>query len=127
LSKKNFKKSVFCPNGQTGQLLTVSQFFNIGSCHEINILRQIKTMILVQITSPVLPGKKTKAKLEKLIKAVVLEVAKDDVCNIYFYNDGKDFYGQVNFQILVMDSGKNELDDLRNEIYTQLLTMLIGK
>ena len=80
-------------------------------------------MIKVQITTPVLPGKRTKTKLEKVIKAV----AKDDNCQIQFFNEGRDFYGQKHFKILVMDGGLNELDDLRNEMLTEILTMLIGK
>ena len=80
-------------------------------------------MIDVQITTPVLPGSRMKTKLEKTIKAVV----KDEVCNINFYLEGKDFYGQTNFQILVMDASKHELDDLRNKILAEILTMLIGK
>ena len=84
-------------------------------------------MIQVQITTPILPGKTTKAKLEKVIRKVVLDSAKDDVCNINFYQDGKDIYGQVNFGMLVMDAGRHELTELRNEIFTQILTTLIGK
>ncbi len=64
-----------------------------------------------------------KAKLEKTIKAV----EKDDVYNINFYQEGRDFYGQTNFQILVMDASRRELNDLRNEILAALLTLLIGK
>lgn len=80
-------------------------------------------MIQVQITSPVLPGKRMKTKLENLIK----KVTKDDNCKIQFFNDAWDFYGHVNFQILVMDQALHELVDLRNEILTEILTMLIGK
>ena len=79
-------------------------------------------MIKVQITTPVMPGKTIKTKLEKVIKAV----AKDDNCQIQFFNEGKDFYGQLNFQILVMDGGLHELNDLRNEMLTEILTVLIG-
>ena len=69
-----------------------------------------------------MPGKTIKTKLEKVIKAV----AKDDNCQIQFFNEGKDFYGQLNFQILVMDGGLHELNDLRNEMLTEILTVLNG-
>jgi hypothetical protein len=115
------------PERTTDTLVVCVAIFNGDSHHNINNLGQTKTMIHVQITTPVLPGKRAKAKFEKLIKEVVLKATKDDVCNISFYQDGKDIYGLTNFGMLVMDSGRNELDDLRNEIYTQILTMLIAK
>jgi hypothetical protein len=80
-------------------------------------------MIKVQITAPVLPGKRMKTKLEKLIRLTV----KEKNCQIQFFQEGRDFYGQENFQIMVVDGGLNELVDLRNEILTAILQMLIGK
>jgi hypothetical protein len=80
-------------------------------------------MIKVHITSPVLPGKRMKTKLEKLIRLTV----KDDNCEIRFFHEDKDFYGMLNYQILVVDGALHELNDLRNEILTAILTMLIGK
>jgi hypothetical protein len=80
----------------------------------------MKTTTTVQITSPVLPNEAMKSLLSERIKALV---PKGD-CNIGFYNSGFDSFGQLKFDVFVMDSDRHELDDLRNTIITELFSVL---
>ena len=79
-------------------------------------------MIEVQITTPVLPNVKMQNKLIRRIN----EITKDEATKVKMFEEGKDFYGHVNFQVLVMDATRHELDELRNEVYCAILTMLFG-
>lgn len=79
-------------------------------------------MIQVQILTPIMPNEHMKKKLSERFS----KITKDKDTAIKYFEEGRDCYGHVNFQVLVMDAARHELDDLRNEVYCAILTMLFG-
>ena len=77
-------------------------------------------MIDVQITTPVLPKQATEKKLVLAIKKIV----QNTNCTVRFFESGIDFYGQQKFDVLVIDGQRNEKDDIRNEVISQIFTEL---
>ena len=79
-------------------------------------------MIYVQITTPILPKKATEIKLIDHIKKIV----KDPKCKVQFFKAGRDFYGQLNFDIMVMDEENREKIAIRNEVMKAVFTTLFN-